>query len=264
MLDDSRPYFENVKGYYIKEVQTYFGKIHVIENFISPHTAKLLINLQSKYLTPTPHNKFISGGFAGYSITPYEYVSGYTNNPEFDIALDLFQNIANSMVDAVSIFYETPFVAKTMFYSHMMPGAENKLHMDNHYISEDGSLKIRENEYEDRAALLYLNEDYTGGELFFPLQDWEYKPKPGTLVFFEGDYTIPHGVKKVESGSRINMISFLYHEKDKMRPRTRPMYESEKEITPEMVVDSINKGVSSKNGSSEGVEPWFIEQRRVE
>ena len=124
------------------------------------------------------------------------------------------------------------------------------------------NIKIRENEYDDRAALLYLNEDYTGGELFFPLQNWEYKPKPGTLIFFKGDHTIPHGVKKVESGERVNMISFLYNEKDKLRPRTRPMYESEMEITEEMVVESAQKGISSDNMSGQN-KPWYAEERPV-
>ena len=262
MIEDEKPYFKNVEGYYIKEIKTYFDKIHVVENFISPSTAKFLVDLQKKYLTVTPHNKFISGGFAGYSITPYEFVSNYSGKADFDIALDLFQNIGNSMVDAVSIYYGTPFVAKTLFYSHMIPGAENKLHMDNHYIDVDGNMKIRENEYDDRAALLYLNDEYTGGELFFPLQNWEYKPKPGTLIFFKGDHTIPHGVKKVESGERVNMISFLYNEKDKLKPRTRPMYESEMEITEEMVVESSKKGISLENMANKN-EPWYAEERPV-
>jgi hypothetical protein len=239
-----------------KKILTYHDKIHVIENFISPHTANLLTNLQNKFLSPTPHNKFIFGGLSGYAVSPIEYVSDYTGDPEFDLGLDLFQMIATSMVEAVSLFYETKFIAKSMFYSSMLPGAENKLHMDNHYISDDKTLKIRENEYSDRAALLYLNDAYTGGELYFPLQDFEYKPPTGSLIFFEGDYTIPHGVKKVESGVRNNMISFLYHERDKDRPRNRPMYETEIEITEEMVLESLSKGISSDNGSNSGIKPW--------
>ena len=239
-----------------KKILTYHNKIHVIENFISPHTANLLTNIQNQFLSSVPHSKFIMGGLSGNAVSPMEYVSDYTGDQQFDVGLDLFQLIATSMVEAVSMFYQTKFVAKSMFYSSMLPGAENKLHMDNHYISDDETLKIRENEYSDRAALLYLNESYTGGELYFPLQDFEYKPKTGSLVFFEGDYTIPHGVKKVESGVRNNMISFLYHEKDKEKPRNRPMYETEVEITPDMVLRSLAKGVSKDNMSDSGAEPW--------
>jgi hypothetical protein len=257
MLDQDRPFLEDPDRYYFKEVKTYFDKIHVVENFISPHTAKMLTAIQNQYLTVTPHNQYISGGLSGNAVTPYEYVSKYTGDPAYDLSLDLFQLISVSMVKAVSDFYGTPFVAKSMFYSHMKPGAENKLHMDNHYVDSEGGLKIREHEYEDRAALLYLNEEYTGGELFFPFQDFEYKPKTGTLVFFEGDYSLPHGVKKVESGERINMISFLYHERDKMRPRVRPMYETEVEITKEMLEESVSKGIVEDNKSDSGIKPWY-------
>jgi hypothetical protein len=42
-------------------------------------------------------------------------------------------------------------------------------------------------------AMLYINDDYEGGELFFPDHDISYKPKPGDLVIYSGDFK--HGVK---------------------------------------------------------------------
>lgn len=42
------------------------------------------------------------------------------------------------------------------------------------------------------SAILYLNDDFLGGETYFKYQDYTLKPKPGRLVFFPSTYTHPH------------------------------------------------------------------------
>lgn len=54
----------------------------------------------------------------------------------------------------------------------------------------------------DLGTVFYLNEDYEGGELYFPLQDISFKPKRGAVYFFPGDKNFIHGVKPVISGCR--------------------------------------------------------------
>jgi hypothetical protein len=43
----------------------------------------------------------------------------------------------------------------------------------------------------------------------FPKQDLSIQQKKGMLVFFKGDEHAPHGVNKVLSGYRDNLISFF-------------------------------------------------------
>jgi hypothetical protein len=60
--------------------------------------------------------------------------------------------------------------------------------------------------------LLYLGnhgEDFTGGEIIFPLEDLTVKPKKGLFVFFKADAKAPHGVTEVKSGHRDGLISFF-------------------------------------------------------
>lgn len=59
------------------------------------------------------------------------------------------------------------------------------------------------------AANLYLNDDFEGGELYFPLRDLSIKPKAGQLVFFPGGHEYIHGVKTVASGYRYVLFSPL-------------------------------------------------------
>lgn len=54
----------------------------------------------------------------------------------------------------------------------------------------------------DLGTVFYLNEDYEGGELFFPLQNIKFKPKARAAYFFPGDKNYIHGVTKVTSGTR--------------------------------------------------------------
>lgn len=54
----------------------------------------------------------------------------------------------------------------------------------------------------DLSSLFYLNDDYEGGELYFPLQDVKFKPKKGAAYFFPGDKNYIHGVTEIKSGIR--------------------------------------------------------------
>jgi hypothetical protein len=52
-----------------------------------------------------------------------------------------------------------------------------------------------------RSMIFYINDDYEGGELYFPALNFEYKPKPGDFVTFPSYEKYTHGVKPVLSGS---------------------------------------------------------------
>lgn len=62
------------------------------------------------------------------------------------------------------------------------------------------------------SGMIYLNDDYEGGELYFP--DWgiSIKPKPGMFVSFPGSKYYMHGVKKVTSGKRFVMSTWTRFE----------------------------------------------------
>ena len=56
------------------------------------------------------------------------------------------------------------------------------------------------NGHSDVSCLCYLNDDYEGGEIYFPDNDIQIKPSKGSLLIF--DSIIKHGVNKVKSGTR--------------------------------------------------------------
>jgi hypothetical protein len=50
------------------------------------------------------------------------------------------------------------------------------------------------------AAVLYINDDYVDGEIFFPGFDLKLRPTPGTLLIFPGTSEYVHGVHQVGEG----------------------------------------------------------------
>jgi hypothetical protein len=81
----------------------------------------------------------------------------------------------------------------------MQKGVELKSHTDQH---TDPSIHY--------ATILYINDDYVDGELFFPNKDIALRPQPGDLLFFPGNEEYEHGVKHVGEGPiRYVIVGFI-------------------------------------------------------
>lgn len=59
------------------------------------------------------------------------------------------------------------------------------------------------------SIILYLNEDFEGGILNFPIQSYDIEPKSGRLVIFPSNYTHPHSSSKIESGIKYAVVSWF-------------------------------------------------------
>lgn len=81
----------------------------------------------------------------------------------------------------------------------MQPGVELKSHSDQR---TDPSIQY--------AAILYLNDEYNDGELFFPNKGIELKPNPRSLLIFPGTEEYEHGVRHVGEGPiRYVLVGFI-------------------------------------------------------
>ena len=89
------------------------------------------------------------------------------------------------------------------------PGQLQMPHADKELHEGDNAGKPNDFPWYDIAGLFYLNEDYEGGELYFPNQGIQFKPKQASAYFFPGDMNYIHGVTKIESGIRY-VIPFFW------------------------------------------------------
>lgn len=55
------------------------------------------------------------------------------------------------------------------------------------------------------SIIIYLNNDYDGGILYFPDQGIEIKPEPGMMVMFPGNLHFLHGVTKTSGANRFTV-----------------------------------------------------------
>lgn len=194
----------------------------VVDEYLSREECRDIISSIEEHISPHPSGEI--GMFAGPSFN------------EDSIPNDSLGKIAHSVKKSVSARFGGEYKIKNLFYSKMSKGAYNKMHYDNYYVSaDDNSVKPRGPHQFDKSAILYLSDDYDGGELHFPLQSLTLKPTPGTLVMFEGNTKVPHEVKTVKSGSRYNIIMFLATE---LSPE--PELEQEADLTNDIIYRGVN------------------------
>ena len=77
--------------------------------------------------------------------------------------------------------------------------------MDVHVDNAHPDASSHPTPHRDFAAVLYLNDDFEGGEIFFPLQGFRLKPAAGLLIAFRGSADAPHGVTRLSRGERFTM-----------------------------------------------------------
>jgi hypothetical protein len=59
------------------------------------------------------------------------------------------------------------------------------------------------------GVVLYLNDNFSGGELFYPNLDLKIEPKRGMLVIHSAQAKYAHGVSEVLSGVRYGLTLFV-------------------------------------------------------
>ena len=105
---------------------------------------------------------------------------------------------ANQMHKELSGFVNDIYVFKG-FGSHWAEGTKGDLHID----AQGPEPWI------EFSTVMYLNdpEEYNGGIIYFPNQDFQYKPKQYSAVFFPSAGTeYIHGITKVTRGNRFTAL----------------------------------------------------------
>ena len=198
------------------------NKLVIIEDFISKESCDFIIKNFRDRFRETPNVGIYGGPNQGIDRAWYvgnkNPVSHYSEVYDENVAVDLLTGICNNVVRTMSQYYNVELDPRSIFYSKMTKGSMLNEHYDN--FEPDGQIAIplgsdesiiNELGFEvDYSGLLYLNDDYQGGEIVFPKQEISMKPKPGTLIFFMGDMEFPHSVNEIIDGERLNVVSFYW------------------------------------------------------
>lgn len=102
----------------------------------------------------------------------------------------------------VEAFPTKPALVRWTPGTYQIPHADKELH-----IGEDAG-KPNAFPWYDIAGLFYINDEYEGGELYFPNQGIQFKPKKGAAYFFPGDMNYIHGITEITAGERYTVPFF--------------------------------------------------------
>lgn len=63
------------------------------------------------------------------------------------------------------------------------------------------------------SSVGWFNDDYEGGELWFPYLNLKFKPQKGDVIFFPSTYLFAHGSMEVTSGTKYSAVTmYNYNE----------------------------------------------------
>lgn len=114
----------------------------------------------------------------------------------------IIQGMVNRLKKEVDAFFNVDAVPTSPAMVRWLPGQFQMPHADKELHEGENRGKPNDFPYYDLAGLFYINDDYEGGELYFPNQGIQFKPKRGAAYFFPGDMNYIHGVTEIKSGER--------------------------------------------------------------
>jgi predicted 2-oxoglutarate/Fe(II)-dependent dioxygenase YbiX len=117
-------------------------------------------------------------------------------------------NMQLRLKERVDEFFSVDAKATSPAIVRWLPGQLQMPHADKELHEGEHRGKPNDFPYYDIAGLFYINDDYEGGELYFPNQGIQFKPKAGAAYFFPGDMNYIHGITPIESGIRYTVPFF--------------------------------------------------------
>lgn len=111
---------------------------------------------------------------------------------------ELGATIMTRVCDKIGLMYQTTTYCDTIDIVKWPDGLSQTPHYDG----------LSGYEYRTFGAVIYLNNNFRGGELFYPKLGIRITPQPGTLVIHPGTELYTHGVHKIIGSTRYTVASF--------------------------------------------------------
>lgn len=126
----------------------------------------------------------------------------------------LFRDVAEPFYGRTLRSLESPHILRYSVGSYYRP------HADSDELNPDTG-KWEKKLDRDLSLLLYLDDDYSGGEITFPNFDFRIRPRAGTLLIFPSDCRYLHGVLPVTEGVRHTVVSWCSLKTDRQEQQRR-------------------------------------------
>ena len=180
------------------------SEVTVIDNFMTQEDREVAIELIANLLEGRTSSRTATGS----ALSDFYEDQGERavfSQPEAPEAIEIVKRYSKKVAEEV---LKQDLVVHDCIFVHYGPGSHVEEHMD--FDFEDDCADCT------HAAVIYFDEDYTGGEIYFPKLNESYKPNAGSIVVFpqrNRDYT--HGVKEIKTGVRHMMNMCMTPNRDK-------------------------------------------------
>ena len=137
-----------------------------------------------------------------------EVDSNYSHSHES--AYKILEMIDKPYKKALDIWADTfdrpkpSYISKNYCIRKYKTGADMVAHIDRNLANPEATM--------DWTALIYLNDNYEGGDLVFPDYDIKIKTKAGSIIFFPTD--VMHSVEKITEGNKTYLFMFIHSNND--------------------------------------------------
>jgi hypothetical protein len=181
----------------------YTNKIVEIPNFIDPEIVPKMINFFENCNVDW-------GDIAFYGSSGKGILTDSETMKKFDLPEGFFDKIKDKYQETIQLVFDREVRANTSHAQKWDAGGFASPHSDN----SDNEGKPNAFEINKYVGILYLNDDYEGGELYFCDKDNEmnpylsFKPNKYSYYVFPGGYENIHGVSEIIKGTRYTMVSF--------------------------------------------------------
>jgi hypothetical protein len=179
-------------------------KVYIIEDLVEEQDLKSVIS----YL----RNNQVSIDESGYS--PFGVYTGNNGTQDLHIAFDNnYKKVKKIIEDSFQCKVYDEGMTSIV---ELKTGDSMPVHLD-HGSAANKSVGLKTgagHPTRDISSVLYYNDDYEGGEIYFPNQDLLIKPKPGMFICFPAKDEFPHQVKEIKSGYRWCSTAFWCIKKD--------------------------------------------------
>ena len=122
---------------------------------------------------------------------------------------ELYNNIVHNVINP---FYDFKIrdseLPQLLVYE---PGGHYKAHYDAvaKWKNPDGTIIWKKSVDRDISTVLFLNDNFEGGEFVFPDLRVRIRPEPGLLIAFPSSQFYAHKVEPVISGTRYAMVNWM-------------------------------------------------------
>ena len=94
---------------------------------------------------------------------------------------------------------------ETVLMARLGVGHFHSKHADCERLTADGRWVPNHTPHRCMSAIVYLNDDFEGGEIVFEQHGLTIKPRPGLMLVFPSDRHHLHEVRPVTAGTRYNI-----------------------------------------------------------